>query len=316
MIGIDPRHQRSALDPLIAAGFIEAADLGGGIYGYRIAPDWSVQDDRKTTARVPQDDGKNTARVPQEHRKTTARLPQEYGTGERESSNDAGLRHRSLYIDRDIDRDIEIEIDIPPTSPTGDDAKTSAPKAKRKTKAEPPEEWDYFWTHYPKRVGYGRAVEAYRKALGDQDPLLFSIDVAGGLKRWKESEQWAQGYVHDPATWLRGEMWRDDPPKALASGGPVVQNGEQAKPAEPIPHWSDKVNYLAYIERRLASGEIDVLTIEDMWFCTEQKRLTPAAAEYMAQRKEKIYDHWAIRPNWDDNEWTYDERKKTWILAS
>lgn len=216
MIGIDPRHQKTAIEPLIECGFVTFADLGRGVGEYQIAPEYKPQDNGTSTARQRQDNGKTTARVPQDYRTSTARVPQDYRTGERESSIHAGFSDDALYIDREENRYRQDKSNYPPNPPRGNDAIDAAPvtKPKKKPKAEASESFGQFWAAYPKRVGYGNAVKAWAKAIDEsgltEDALL--RQALDGLAKWQASEQWASGYIQHPTTWLHGSMWRDDPP--------------------------------------------------------------------------------------------------------
>lgn len=289
MIGIDPRHQKTAIDPLIEAGFVTFADLGRGIGEYRIAPDYAIQDDGKTTARVPQDNGTSTAPIPHEYRKNTARLPQDYRTGERESRIHAGFSDDALYRELEDKRVIQDDTRYnPPNPPRGNDAIDAQPvKRAKKPKAEASASFAAFWGQYPKRVGYGNAVKAWTKAIDEsgltEDALL--RQVLDGLARWAASEQWADGYVQHPTTWLNGSMWRDEPPPP--------------KPKQPTQQQPEQRVYKPYDWR-----EMDRINEEKER--QENERRRKAKQEYdelMARLKaEREQEEAKSAAGWDDDE--------------
>ena len=84
----------------------------------------------------------------------------------------------------------------------------------RTTKEDPLAAFDEFWTVYPKKVGKGAARRAWKGAVkkaGDPRPIIDAVTVqAPALGAAKE-----RGFCKDPATWLNGEHWTDEKPKAV-----------------------------------------------------------------------------------------------------
>jgi hypothetical protein len=96
---------------------------------------------------------------------------------------------------------------------------------KPQTTDRPPDEFDEFWSIYPRhkckkaaRIAYGRA----RKHYG-QDEIL-----TGAMRYAEECCGTDPKYIAHPATWLNGERWTDEPdaPVAKKNGdSPLVHNG-------------------------------------------------------------------------------------------
>ena len=71
-------------------------------------------------------------------------------------------------------------------------------------------DFDLFWTEYPKKVAKREAQKAWDKLKPDPD-LLYKITC--GLEMWKKSDQWTRNdgrYIPYPATWLNRRAWEDD----------------------------------------------------------------------------------------------------------
>jgi hypothetical protein len=74
-----------------------------------------------------------------------------------------------------------------------------------------PEMFDWFWTHYPKKVGKPAALRGWR---GIKPQNQSSVDaIADGLERWMA--HWDlkadKTFVPHPATWLNQRRWEDKP---------------------------------------------------------------------------------------------------------
>jgi hypothetical protein len=71
-------------------------------------------------------------------------------------------------------------------------------------------EFDTFWAAYPKKVGKGQAVKAWAAAAKRADVA----DIIAGLKAacasWKDAGTETR-FIPNPATWLNGERWADEP---------------------------------------------------------------------------------------------------------
>jgi predicted DNA-binding transcriptional regulator len=69
-------------------------------------------------------------------------------------------------------------------------------------------EFDSFWSHYPKKVDKGAAVRAFRKALKTYP----ANEVIEGAKRYAEDPNLPEKqFIKNPATWLNAESWDNGP---------------------------------------------------------------------------------------------------------
>lgn len=66
-------------------------------------------------------------------------------------------------------------------------------------------EFELFWNAYPNKTG---KQDALRKWLKIKPPLQ---KIFFALKWQKESQQWQQGYIPNPATYLNQHRWEDEP---------------------------------------------------------------------------------------------------------
>jgi len=65
--------------------------------------------------------------------------------------------------------------------------------------------FDEFWNYYPKKIGKDKAKTEWNKKKPKID------DVLNALKWQKESEQWVNGFIPNPATYLSQGRWKDEP---------------------------------------------------------------------------------------------------------
>ena len=80
-----------------------------------------------------------------------------------------------------------------------------------------------FWAAYPKKVGKGAALKAFKKLKASAYPLLVPA-----IERQKQSTQWQKDggqYIPNPATWLNQERWLDE--------GTDAQDGRPGYRAQP-----------------------------------------------------------------------------------
>jgi len=81
----------------------------------------------------------------------------------------------------------------------------------KKTKGKPVlENFNEFWSAYPKKVGKKDAVKAWRKLKPDETLTKTILD---GVQKWQASKQWAEDggrFIPHPATFLNGERWNDE----------------------------------------------------------------------------------------------------------
>jgi hypothetical protein len=106
------------------------------------------------------------------------------------------------------------ERDSPPLPPAS--AKTGMRKDDPET---PPAGFEDFWRVYPKRKGKIAAVNAYRRALqSGATPTEIQLGASRySIERDREADpDRRERYTKDPATWLNGGHWTDEPSSAPA----------------------------------------------------------------------------------------------------
>jgi len=80
-------------------------------------------------------------------------------------------------------------------------------KSKRRVRVEVDNGFDIFWNNYPRKVGKGKAEEAWEKQKPNVD------DVLKTLVWQKESKQWFKqngAFVPNPSTYLNQKRWLDE----------------------------------------------------------------------------------------------------------
>ncbi len=79
--------------------------------------------------------------------------------------------------------------------------------------------FDEFWKAYPKKVGKGAAIRAWKKIRPGAE--LRATMIAAVVKQ-KVSDQWRKErgqYIPHPATWLNQMRWEDEPTSTVMAGG-------------------------------------------------------------------------------------------------
>ncbi|MGI5232883.1 hypothetical protein [Actinoallomurus sp. CA-142502] len=84
-----------------------------------------------------------------------------------------------------------------------------------------------WYAEYPAKKQRGQAVKAFPKALakagGDVQVLI------DGVKRYRTTDKVRRGYIQNPATWLNGECWLDEPELAATGTDGVPGHGPRAR---------------------------------------------------------------------------------------
>lgn len=79
------------------------------------------------------------------------------------------------------------------------------PTTSRATVAAVDVEFETFWKAYPRKVGKGAAVKAYRAARRKAS----LTEILAGLDAYRTNKPDWQDYAH-PSSWLNAERWADD----------------------------------------------------------------------------------------------------------
>ena len=72
--------------------------------------------------------------------------------------------------------------------------------------AEPVQDFDHFWSAYPRKCGKLAALKAYYKAL----KTASHADIMTGLRHYLTSKPSYADWAH-PTTWLNQGRWMDEP---------------------------------------------------------------------------------------------------------
>jgi hypothetical protein len=76
-----------------------------------------------------------------------------------------------------------------------------------------------FWLAYrcKRRVNKLQAFMEWQRHGCDAD----ASEVMAGLERFKATDQWREGFMPEPARWLKWRRWEDEPDEA-----PEASNGD------------------------------------------------------------------------------------------
>ena len=104
------------------------------------------------------------------------------------------------------------EYNKPPISPIGD--------------------FDIFWKAYPKKIGKGAALKAWKNIK----PLKGTINEITGALKWQiTSNQWLKDngqFIPNPATYLNQKRWEDEP-SGYSTGSPSENKSNQGRKPNP-----------------------------------------------------------------------------------
>lgn len=76
-----------------------------------------------------------------------------------------------------------------------------------KEKTNRSNDFDRFWSSYPKKVGKQAAMRAYKTHIKRMPPINILVEI---ISRQKQTDQWQRGYIPNPATWINQGRWDDD----------------------------------------------------------------------------------------------------------
>ena len=94
--------------------------------------------------------------------------------------------------------------------------------------------FETFWASYPKKVGKGQAVKAYRSAAKRADAAVILAGLEAARATWKLAGT-QEKFIPNPTTWLNGDRWGDettiaaDPDEQLIAAIPTVEQLVEAR---------------------------------------------------------------------------------------
>lgn len=203
---------KKLMDALCAApdgyqsGFIDLIDDGC----------YAMHDWKEYTGKSVEDKNRNAQRM-RDARATNVRRTnsaQDDCNMSTQSSNDvhvcdARAPHNSNTCDECARPTYTIHNNTPYSPPLGDDLDAETGGT---TSEKYPTAFGAFWTAYPRKVGKGAALRAWRRISSPASMLDAMLDAL----TWQcESEQWQRDggqYIPNPATWLNQRRWEDEKP--------------------------------------------------------------------------------------------------------
>ena len=97
----------------------------------------------------------------------------------------------------------------PSASPSVSASDSASKKGESEGKTQPKQDaaFETFWNEYNKKEDKGHARPAFAKALKKA-----SLEVMlAAIAEQHRTEKWKSGFQPNPATWLNGEQWENDP---------------------------------------------------------------------------------------------------------
>jgi phage replication O-like protein O len=84
------------------------------------------------------------------------------------------------------------------------------PTHKERSKETKDNDFLLFWKAYPKKVGKDLAIKTWNKKKPKVDEVLTALE-------WQtKTQQWKDGYIPNPATYLNEGRWQDEPVRRIS----------------------------------------------------------------------------------------------------
>ena len=84
----------------------------------------------------------------------------------------------------------------------------SKSKSRVRERVEVDDGFDLFWNSYPKKVGKGKAEEAWQKHQPDLETVLKTLTWQKSSKQWFKEDG---TYIPNPTTYINQKRWLDEP---------------------------------------------------------------------------------------------------------
>jgi hypothetical protein len=113
-----------------------------------------------------------------------------------------------------------------PTEPSREPSNEPSGKPQNSAREKYPPEFDRTWSQIPS--GHGSKKKTYdqwRKLSDDDKAALEAV-----MPEWVASRKWREGFVKDPAVWIRDDYWRNPPaeqPRASSNGARLTPKEEK-----------------------------------------------------------------------------------------
>jgi hypothetical protein len=134
---------------------------------------------------------------------------EEFGYLTREQSREDGKFSETIWRTSDP-TEIPLSENSTTVNPTTKNTITKEEQIKNNERiySDSENEFESFWSHYPKKVDKGAAIRAFRKALKTYP----ASEVIEGAKRYAEDPNLPEKqFIKNPATWLNAESWNNGP---------------------------------------------------------------------------------------------------------
>lgn len=86
------------------------------------------------------------------------------------------------------------------------------------------DQFDRFWKAYPRKVGKGAALRAWRKILPDEN---LTVRMIAAVEAQKTCDQWQKDggqFIPHPSTWLNQQRWEDEPMVVKSKTDLAIEN--------------------------------------------------------------------------------------------
>jgi hypothetical protein len=112
--------------------------------------------------------------------------------------------YRKQNVNSDSDKLTKFDIQKQKQNRTETPVRTEVPSP-----AAPPtpDAFTAFWSAYPKKAGKAAALKVWKRL---RPPESLVVGILAGVATAKQSRQWREGYIPNPARWLNEGRWDDE----------------------------------------------------------------------------------------------------------
>lgn len=86
----------------------------------------------------------------------------------------------------------------------------NTPQRRKPKRIQYPDEFERFWSAYPKGHGVKKLAYDEWKKIAPDDEMV--EEIMAGLEAWKRCQRWRDGFIKDAERFVKHHMWESAPP--------------------------------------------------------------------------------------------------------
>lgn len=138
-------------------------------------------------------------------------------------------------------------------------AEAPKPKSAKALEAE----FEAWWAHYPRKVGKGSALRAFKSARKTASVQELHDGLGAAIQAW-DAARTEIGYKPHPATWLNRKGWLDDP--AAVGGSGQASPARRSMPGPGVVHTREEIEaQREWLAQQPAATPISAEELAEFW---------------------------------------------------